>query len=91
MATPDLTDYQERALIALVDLARSEYDWRPGDEHRFYACALVDVQGSSRPLRVPTCTALARLGLIEFRPQLFRPPAVRATAAGIALCNSMGD
>jgi hypothetical protein len=83
-----LTDTMERALIAIVDLARSDGDERRWHDHRRIVNPSLDVHG----IREGTVAALETRGLIESDFSKYpREQFVRATDAGVALCDSMGD
>jgi hypothetical protein len=92
----DLSDTQERVLIALVDLARDERD--KGFDRRWHLIKhLRDDAMEVLGVREATACALEREGMIAM--QLARGGAgkivdmweAQATDAGIALCDGMGD
>jgi hypothetical protein len=90
--TPHLSDTMERALIALVDLARS--DREAGVERRWHnPRAVVDRPMEVYGIGVGTVVALQGRDFVETRKHEDDPyrAVVRATDAGIALCDSMGD
>lgn len=91
MSEHPLTDTQLCALIALVDRARDDRDrGQPRQWHR--QGSVSDDALNLHGIRPATAKVLERRGLIELRQR--HPGRVlegRATDAGVALCDSMGD
>lgn len=86
-----LSDVMERALIALVDLARS--DRSDGVERRWHHFpAVVDRALGVVGIGESTIVALDARGLVETDYSNYpRYRLARATDAGIELCDGMGD